>query len=385
MTTLTARLRTSTPTYTYDAGLMLGRFQIVTEGHLAGVIAMSRSARLCTIGIGSANQSRDTRNAWSANERIEMWRAALPAEILNRTRFFTQEDLGNSLRWASAVENRMARILRDEGLDPDIADVALFGHRKDATSFYLDDFPNWILEQLPNVDGINASDLRDAYLRMDDFGVWADMARDRVPEGVISWLEEFHDSDEFDMLHEEASRQDKAAEPWRRRETRDAPGLPHDVIFNHATAVVVQGNRVLLQRRSNFPGKGYWALPEGHIHLREGEVQAAMRLAFERTGLDVSETVLRKALKDSWTRTDPHRTAWGRTIAFPSVFLLEPVPKGRTPEERRKSMALPRVRASDDTAFFTFDEVRRMRSEIYADHAIIIDQALERLGVRATI
>lgn len=383
MTTLTARPRATT--YTYDAGLMLGRFQIVTLGHLAGVIAMATAARLCAIGVGSANQSRDTRNAWSAQERIEMWRAALPSEILERTRFFAQEDLGNSLRWASAVENRMARVLRDEGLDPDSADIALFGHRKDATSFYLDDFPNWILEQLPNIDGINASDLRDTYLRMDDFEAWAQTARGRVPEGVIAWLGDFRDSDEFEMLHEEASRQDKAAEPWRRRETRDGPGLPHDVIFNHATAVVVQGNRVLMQRRSTFPGKGYWALPEAPMHLREGEVQAAMRITLERTGIDVSETVLRKALKDSWTRTDPHRTAWGRTIAFPSVFLLEPVPKGRTPEERRKSMALPRVRASDDTAFFTFDEVRRMRSEIYADHAIIIDQALERLGVRASI
>lgn len=381
MTTPIAQPRAATSQYTYDAGLMLGRFQLVTLGHLAGVIAMAGMSDLCAIGIGSANQSRDTRNAWSYQDRIGMWMAALPSEIYERVRFFGQEDLGNSLRWASAVENRMGHLLRDQDLDPDEASVGLFGHKKDATSFYLDDFPAYILEQLPNVDGINASDLRDDYFRNRDFWLWADNAQGRVPEGVIKWLDGFRTTEEYGRLFEEASRQDRAAEAWAKRMTPDGPGLPHDVIFNDAVAVVVQGNRLLMHRKTTFPGKGYWTLPEGPLGLRENEVQAAMRVAIARTGIDVSETVLRRALKDSWTRTDPYRSTKGRTIAFPSVFQLTPTPKGRTPEERRKSMALPRLRASDDVGFFTFDEVRRMRSEIYADHAIIIDQALERLGV----
>ena len=380
MSTLTARPRATA--YAYDAGLMFGRFQLVTLGHLAGVIAMAGTSRLFAVGVGSVNQSRDLRNAWTYEERVEMWRAALPEGLQDRVRFFGQEDLGNPLRWASAVENRMGRLLREEGLDPDRADVALFGHRKDETSFYLDDFPNYILEQLPNVDGINASDLRDEYFRNPDFWLWADTARGRVPDGVIEWLGRFHETPHYARLAEEASRADRQAEPWRRRTSPDGPGLPHDVIFNDAAAVIVQGNRVLMRRRDTFPGKGYWALPEGPIGLREEPVRAAMRIAIERTSIDVSDTVLRKALRDSWTRTDPYRSTKGRTICFPSVFLLTPTPRGRTPEERRRSMALPRVRASDDTGFFTFDEVRKMRSEIHADHAIIIDQALERLGIR---
>ena len=382
MTTLTARPRATT--HEYDAGLMLGRFQIVTLGHVAGALAMFEKSRTGVIGIGSTNQSRDTRNAWTYEDRLAMWMAALPREMIDRVRFFGQEDLGNSLRWASAVENRMAHLVRDEGLDPDEAAIGLFGHRKDATSFYLDDFPSYMLEQLPNVDGINASDLRDTYFRMEDFTAWADLAKGRVPDGVVTWLGRFRRTPDYERLAMEASRQDKAAAPWKRRETPDGPGLPHDVIFTDATAVIVQGNRVLLHQRNTYPGKGYWALPEGPIGLREGEIQAAIRIALEKTGIDVSETVLRKALKDGWTRTDPHRTTRGRTIAFPSVYHLTPTPKGRTVEERRRSMALPRLRAADDVGFFTFDQVRRMRQEIYADHAIIIDQALERLGIMKT-
>lgn len=48
---------------------------------------------------------------------------------------------------------------------------------------------------------------------------------------------------------------------------------------------------------------------------------------------------------------------------------------------RHRSMAPPRIRASDDTAFLTSEEVTSMRSQIFADHAIIADRAMERLGM----
>lgn len=379
MNTLTARPRTTH--YTYDAGLMLGRFELVTEGHLAGVMAMAATSRLGVVGTGSVNQSRDTRNPWTFEERREMWEAAIPLEILPRIRFFGQEDLGNRLRWASAVEHRMTRILSEERIDADRAAIGLFGHRKDATTFYLDDFPAYILEQLPNVEGINASDLRETYFRMADFEEWAHSAAGRVPAGVVDWLRGFRRDPAYARLAEEASRLDAMLAPWARRTEQDGSGPPQDVIFTDAAAVVVQGNRVLMTRRPSFPGKDLWELPSGRLEMREEPMAAAMRLVGARTGLDVSATQLRKAYRDTWMRTDPYRTTRGREILMPSVFLLTPTPRGRDAEERRRSMALPRVKAGGDVRFFTFDEIRRMRPEIYADHAIVIDQALERLGI----
>lgn len=352
---------------TYDAGLMLGRFQIVTRGHLEGALAMAAMCRNCILCIGSADQSRDLRNAWTVEERIEMWLAALPLELHGRFRFIAQQDLGNPLRWASAVENRTTGVLRQLGLDPDDASVGLFGHRKDATSFYLDDFPAYILEQLHNVDGINASDLRASYFAMPDFAAWAREAEGRVPPGVIAWLGRFRVTAEFGRLADETARIG----------TSDS-----DALAVEAIAVVVQGTHVLMRRRGTHPGKGHWALPEGKISASETPEGAAMRLAVERTGVDVSATTLRKAMRDRWTMSDPHRTTGVRTIGLATAFRLTPTPSGRTPQERRKSMALPRTRASDDVAWFSFDEVRTRRSEIHADHAIVIDQALERLGVR---
>ncbi len=365
----------------YNAGLLLGRYQLLTEGHLAGAIKMSAEVEYPHIGIGSVNRSRDTRNPWTFEERCEMWKAALPPAVSSNFRFFGQEDLGNPFRWASAIENRMSQSLANIFSNDEAVSVGLYGHRKDQTSFYLDDFPHYILEQLPNVDNINASDLREGYFRL-DFDAWRRDAASKVPKGVLDWLANFRSTDEYEILAEEASRQDRADIPWKKRDAPDQPGLPHDVIFIDAAAVVVQGNRVLLHRRNNFPGKGYWSLPEAPLHLREDPKAAAIRIAIEKTSIDVSETMLRKSLRDSWTMTDPYRTTRGRTISLPSVFHLNPTPRGKTPEERRKSMALPRLRADGNNGFFTFDEVRKMRPKIYADHAIIIDQALERLGIK---
>src|SRR3546814_19510045 len=82
---------------------------------------------------------------------------------------------------------------------------------------------------------------------------------------------------------------------------------------------------------------------------------------------------------------NPWRSTRGRTITFASIFQLKPTPRGKTPAERRKSMALPYVKGMDDAelaAWTTFDEVSAMRSSIFEDNAILIDRALARTGVR---
>src|SRR3546814_2330635 len=94
-----------------------------------------------------------------------------------------------------------------------------------------------------------------------------------------------------------------------------------------------------------------------------------MREATEETGIDVSKTVLRNALVDTFFEDNPWRSTRGRTITFASIFHLKPTPRGQPPAERRKSMALPYVKGMADAELAdwqTFDEVRAMRSSIFA-------------------
>src|SRR3546814_17960999 len=85
---------------------------------------------------------------WSSDvcsSDLSIWESAIigefGADTLARTSFIGQEDLGNPVRWASAVEQKVSQVIRHHAGNPDDADVAIFGHRKDPTSFYLDDFP----------------------------------------------------------------------------------------------------------------------------------------------------------------------------------------------------------------------------------------------------
>src|SRR3546814_19714125 len=98
-----------------------------------------------------------TRNFLDFQERKSIWESAIigefGADTLARTSFIGQEDLGNPVRWASAVEQKVSQVIRHHAGNPDDADVAIFGHRKDPTSFYLDDFPNYVLEEVSAVEG----------------------------------------------------------------------------------------------------------------------------------------------------------------------------------------------------------------------------------------
>ena len=51
--------------------------------------------------------------------------------------------------------------------------------------------------------------------------------------------------------------------------------------------LVIDGDRVLLGKRSAEPGKGKWAIPSGYIEFEEDYLAAARREVKEETGLEI--------------------------------------------------------------------------------------------------
>ena len=57
-------------------------------------------------------------------------------------------------------------------------------------------------------------------------------------------------------------------------------------------AVIVQGGRILLEKRKNEPGRGKWSIPGGIVELGESLEETALREVKEETGLDVEKPEL---------------------------------------------------------------------------------------------
>ena len=54
-------------------------------------------------------------------------------------------------------------------------------------------------------------------------------------------------------------------------------------------AVILEGDKILLEKRKNSPGKGKWAIPGGLVELGEKVEQAVIREVKEETVLEVYE------------------------------------------------------------------------------------------------
>jgi 8-oxo-dGTP diphosphatase len=54
-------------------------------------------------------------------------------------------------------------------------------------------------------------------------------------------------------------------------------------------AVILDGDKILLEKRKNAPSKGKWSVPGGLVELGEDVEQAVVREVKEETGLDVYE------------------------------------------------------------------------------------------------
>src|SRR3546814_16237659 len=97
--------------------------------------------------------------------------------------------------WSSDVCSsdlqKVSQVIRHHAGNPDDADVAIFGHRKDPTSFYLDDFPNYVLEEVSAVEGKSSTQLRNELFQFADSDYadkWHNTADHYSNVGVLSHL-----------------------------------------------------------------------------------------------------------------------------------------------------------------------------------------------------
>ncbi|MFB9992592.1 adenylyltransferase/cytidyltransferase family protein [Deinococcus oregonensis] len=219
--------------------VFVGRFQPPHAAHVATIVqALSRAPRVLVL-LGSANLARSIRNPFSAPERAQMLRAALrEAGVGNRrVRFRALSDRFDADRWAADVRWQAAQEFGSA------QPVALVGFEKDASTAYLRWFPGWARLPVPEVPGLNATDIRAALFEGLPFP-------GGLPESVRAFLTRFALTPACARLQAEweAVRQLRAT-------------LPAGVQLHEERWVCLTDQHIWLQSRTEATGRGLWALP----------------------------------------------------------------------------------------------------------------------------
>ena len=346
----------------FDYLVFIGRFEPFHNGHAAVARhALARAHKVLFL-IGSADTPRTIRNPWSVAERAVMIQSALDGAgdrlILRPLR----DHLYNESLWIAGVQRTVAEAVRDDGGAAD-ARIGLIGFDKDASSYYLREFPQWPLVDVQHTETLSATELRRYLFEAGDLDFHGAllMLRANVPPPVYEMLEAFRKSSpSYTQLVAEYRFIQQYRAAWK-----DAPYPP---TFVTTDAVVVHSGHVLLVRRRAEPGKGLWALPGGFVGQDESLIDACIRELREETRLKIPAPVLKGSLRRQQVFDHPDRSQRGRTITHAFHFEF---PSGD----------LPDVRGGDDAdkaRWVPVSEALDMSTKLYEDHLHILEFFLGR-------
>jgi len=334
----------------FDKAVCIGRFQLFHAGQFAIVRRALALAPRVVVVIGSSHQARSAKNPFTWEERAEMIRLALPEAERGRVTFAPVRDYYDPARWVQAV-HAAADVQAGER-------VALVGHRKDATSEYLNDFPGWKLVDVGDQGPLHAKALRSALFTGDNVDASLAAMASQVPETTVQFLRAWAQLPFFGALRAES--QALAAERAR------WAGSPYPPVFVTVDAVVRVGDHVLLIRRGRAPGKGLLALPGGFLEPRETVYQSAIRELREETGFELFPSELRAGLQAVRVFDHPDRSQRGRIITHAHYFAFQ-------------ADRLPEVQGSDDAQdarWFPLSGLAAMEDQFHDDHFHILDAFL---------
>jgi bifunctional NMN adenylyltransferase/nudix hydrolase len=335
-------------------GVFIGRFQPFHYGHLFIIKQALKQVKYLTILVGSSSVPRSYFNPFTFEEREAMILSSLTEE--EQARVFIQPLVDmtyNDGAWVRQVQSCATDAVYHFGLgDIDKPSVALVGHSKDGSSFYLKMFPQWAEIALPNHYDISATPIREKFFSREAFLELLEDIAPVVPAKVRDFMANFSYTADYNNMVEEYE--------YVQRYRKQFEGLSYPPIFQTVDAVVVQSGHILLVKRKSRPGKGLWALPGGFLNATERVQDAVYRELREETKIKVPEAVLRGSTITSKLFDDVHRSARGRTLTH--AFLIK-LPDG----------PLPRVKGADDAEKAKWVPISEVtRDVMFEDHHAII-------------
>jgi len=339
---------------TFDYCLFLGRFQPLHIGHIATINKALELADRVIVMVGSAYQPRTPKNPFTVEERWEMISKALPNVDLSKIIFtYSYDFIYNDQKWVEEVQQRVKTLIPNPK-----ARIGIIGHKKDTSSYYLDLFPQWEYVDMPHVNLINATDIRDIMFNemfaKSFINKTINTVCNNLHESTFNYIINFSKTEAYKTLKMDYDYIKKYKESWA-----NAPFPP---TFVTVDAVVVQSGHVLMVRRGAHPGFGNLALPGGFLDQEETTLEGAIRELKEETKIKLPIPVLKGSLKGNKLFDHPRRSLRGRSITHAFLFELE---KGE----------LIKVKGGDDASkalWVRLADLEDLRDQIFEDHFDII-------------
>ena len=332
----------------YDVAVLIGRFQPFHNGHAALLNKALETAPRVIVILGSAFASRNAKNPFTWEERAAMIGCTLNEGTRERIRFMPMRDYYDDVRWATEAAKLVAGELEAK------ARVALIGYLKDASSQYLNRFPDWEFIGMPRQGDVDATSLRRIWFEGEEPAVTRALLEPLLPRAVLHYLLGWSSLPHFENLKAEHMAIEESKKIWG-----SGPFITVD-------AVVKASDHVLLVRRGRAPGKGLWALPGGFLDGRERVLQGAIRELREETGFGLLDSTLEESLAGVAVFDHPDRSSRGRTITHAHFFDL-------------KQIRMPAVAGADDAAeamWFPVERLPAMEAELFEDHFCILNHFL---------
>lgn len=340
----------------YDLCIFIGRFQPFHNGHQEALRIASTLSRNILILIGSATGPRTIKNPWTYNERVN----AIHANVQTANIYTNglNDYSYNDNKWIQQVGEKVESVIEQiTPMEKGNFKIAVIGHDKDHTSYYLNYFPQWKFietKAFPSEkETISSTKIRQL------------MFNNQVPftDGVLpgSQVKDFVVTDTFIELQKEWNYIQDYNKAWN--------VAPYPPTFVTVDAVVEQSGHILLIQRGGYPGKGQWAMPGGFINITERLKDGVVRELREETKLKVPEKVLRGSITHQDVFDEPNRSTRGRTITHAFLFQLD------------DAADLPKVKGNDDAMdarWVSLAEFENMQDVMYEDHYSIIKNMLGR-------
>lgn len=331
----------------YDTLVLIGRFQPFHNAHLEIVRRATALCNKLVIITGSANQPRTYKNPFSSQEREMMIRDATRGMLGSITIAVeaNPDTIYNDQAWAVRIQALVAKHTTAG------EKIAVIGHKKDESSFYLDMFPQWGFENVEEIEPLSAVNIRDLFFK---WSFNSNFIKNVVPDSTYNFLMEFRKTEEFAQI----IREREFVETYKKQ----FASLPYPPVFVTTDAVVICSGHVLMIKRRSEPGKGLWALPGGFLNADTDKsvLDCAIRELKEETGIKVPVPVLKGSIQDNRVFDAIDRSTRGRTITHAFKIVL---PDGE----------LPKVKGQDDAEKARWVPINELDSSVcYEDHYEIL-------------